>query len=80
MSAKKDNFKSPQPNSAQKQGNSDKPTAATTGKPEKKTVKIEEDQEPVEVHGPPVSRHITELFRSIAIEESDIERMRQELA
>ena len=30
--------------------------------------------------GPPVSRFITDLFRTIAIEESDIERMRQELA
>jgi hypothetical protein len=47
-SSKKDNFKSPQPNSASKQGLSDKPTAATTGKPEKKTVKIEESTEVVE--------------------------------
>ena len=48
MSATKDNFKSPQPNSAAKQGLSDKPTAATTNKAakasEKKTVTIQEDQ------------------------------------
>ena len=88
MSASKDNFKSPQPNSAAKQGLSDKPTAATTNKAakttaktEKKTVTIQEDAKEENVPtGPPVSRFITDLFRTIAIEESDIERMRQELA
>lgn len=86
MSATKDNFKSPKPTSAAKQGQSDKPTAATTNKvakdtakTEKKTVTIQEEPAS-ERSGPPVSRFITDLFRTIAIEESDIERMRQELA
>ena len=77
-----DTFKSPKPNSAAKPGISDKPTAATTNKVEKKTVKIDEGEpvEDVEYQDPPVSRFVTDLFRTIAIEESDIERMRQELA
>jgi hypothetical protein len=61
-------------------GLSDKPTAAaSTGK----TVKTNNDsakaqkkvqiEEPVdENYGPPVSRLITDLFRTIAIEESDV--------
>ena len=88
MSATKDNFKSPKPTSATKPGISDKPTAATTAKvekstekPVKKTVTIQEPVREENVSaGPPVSRFITDLFRTIAIEESDIERMRQELA
>ena len=88
MSATKDNFKSPKPNSASKPGISDKPTAAATGKvekstekPAKKTVTIQDQGREENVPtGPPVSRFITDLFRTIAIEESDIERMRQELA
>ena len=76
MPPKKDNLKSPEPTATAKKGLSDKPTAAQTTT---KTVRIEdpreqevEEVEQVEMQGPPVSRLITDLLRTIAIEESDV--------
>lgn len=83
----KDNFNSPLRNPGKMvQQNSDKPSAETAAntKPEKKTVKIEEpinsdEEQPINnedlLAQIPVSRLVTELFRNIAIDESDVRKM-----
>ena len=47
---------------------------------ETKNESLRKPKEEKVVDGPPVSRLVTDMFRAVAIEESDIERLRQGLA